>query len=238
MALSNKQYNWRRYWTPREGSISFTDHGFVSEPEDEEFGLRRVSSVVPFESIATFPCLALLGEPGIGKSETLKSLSTDPNRIGPLRIDLAAFGSDSMLYKAVFESHAFREWINSSATLEIFLDSLDECLIHVRTVARLLIDEFAKYPRSRLLLRIACRTAEWPQLLSKELPRLWGDQNFAEYELAPLTRKNVRDAAIAEGLDPDAFLNEVDRLGITALAMKPLTLIFLLQSRGNFPQKQ
>ena len=143
-----------------------------------------------------------------------------------------------MLHKAIFESPEFTAWINSSETLEIFLDSLDECLIHVRTVARLLINEFAKYPRSRLHLRIACRTAEWPRLLSKELARLWGEQNFAEYELAPLTRQNVYDAAVAEGRNADVLLREIDRLGIAPLAMKPLTLIFLLRSGGSVPQTQ
>ncbi len=184
MALSEKQYDWRRYWAPRSGAISFSDQGFISEPADEEIGFSPTSSVVPFESIANFGCLALLGEPGIGKTETIRRLSTAEDRSGLLQIDLAAYGSDSMLYKAIFESPAFTAWVSSSTTLEIFLDSLDECLIHVRTVARLLIDEFAKYPRSRLHLRIACRTAEWPQLLSQELPRLWGEQNFGEYELA------------------------------------------------------
>src|SRR5439155_4769847 len=159
-------------------------------------------------------------------TETLKRLPDASGTAITLRRDLSAYGTDSMLYNAIFESLEFTKWINSTETLEIFLDSLDECLIHVRTVARLLVEEFTKYPRSRLRLRIACRTAEWPQLLSKELPRLWGEENFAEYELAPLTRKNVRDAAVAEGLNPDDFLREIDRLGIAALAMKPLTWIF------------
>ena len=183
MALSDKKYDWDRYWVPRGGFISFGDHGFLSEPEDEEFGVIARSSALTFESISKTPCLALLGEPGIGKSETLKSLASQRSETTTLRIDLAGFASDAMLHKAIFESPAFTAWVNSAATLEIFLDSLDECLIHVRTVARLLVDQFAKYPRSRLRLRIACRTAEWPQLLSKELPALWGDQDFAEYEL-------------------------------------------------------
>ena len=238
MPLSEKHYDWRRYWVPREGSMSFQDSGFIAEPDNDPFGIISAPTHVPFEKIGHFPCLALLGEPGIGKTETLQHLSAGSGTAITLRQDLSAFASDSMLHKAIFESPEFTNWINSTEILEIFLDSLDECLIHVRTVARLLVEEFAKYPRSRLRLRIACRTAEWPQLLSKELPRLWGEENFAEYELAPLTRKNVYDAAVAEGLNGDEFLREIDRLGIAALAMKPLTLIFLLQAHGNFPETQ
>jgi predicted NACHT family NTPase len=238
MPLSQKHYDWRRYWVPREGSMGFDDRGFIAEPDYDQFGIASTPTHVPFEKIAHFPCLALLGEPGIGKTETLQHISSQSGTPITLRRDLSAYASDSMLHKAIFESSEFTNWINSTETLEIFLDSLDECLIHVRTVARLLVDEFAKYPRSRLRLRIACRTAEWPQLLSKELPRLWGEQNFAEYELAPLTRKNVRDAAMAEGVNPHDFLREIERLNIAALAMKPLTLIFLLQARGNFPETQ
>ena len=223
---------------PREGTLDFSDQGFIPEPVDDEFGIGSTATVVPFEAIAGFGCLALLGEPGIGKTNTLKRLSAANKEGDQLRVDLAAYSSDAMLYAAIFQSPEFTNWLSSSTTLEIFLDSLDECLVHVRTVARLLVDEFAKYPRSRLRLRIACRTAEWPQLLSRELPRLWGDENFGEYELAPLTRSNIIEAAATEGLNPDAFLNEIDRLGIAALAMKPLTLIFLMQSGASIPETQ
>jgi predicted NACHT family NTPase len=238
MPLSDKYYEWRRYWVAREGSMSFNDRGFIAEPEDDRLGIMAAPSHVPFEKIAHFPCLALLGEPGIGKTETLKRLPDASGTAITLRRDLSAYGTDSLLYNEIFKSLEFTKWINSTETLEIFLDSLDECLIHVRTVARLLVEEFTKYPRSRLRLRIACRTAEWPQLLSKELPQLWGEQSFHEYELAPLTRKNVRDAAISVGLNAEAFLGEIDQRDIASLAMKPLTLIFLLQSGGSFPETQ
>ena len=108
MALSDKRYDWRRYWAPREGAISFNDQGFISEPGDEEFGLSPNHRLFPLNRSLDFGCLALLGEPGIGRTETLGGFQPRQDASGPLRaIDLAAYGSDSMLYKAIFESPEF-----------------------------------------------------------------------------------------------------------------------------------
>ena len=223
---------------PRDGVLTFSDHGFIPEPEDDDLPIPGSGVIAPFEKIAQIPCLALLGEPGIGKTESLRALPPPAVGTERLRIDLAAYSSDYMLQKAIFEAPEFAEWINSAHTLELVLDSLDECLVHVRTIARLLVEEFAKYPRSRLRLRIACRTAEWPELLSQELPHLWGEGQYAAYELAPLTRRNVRDAAAAEGLNAELFLQEIERREIAALAMKPITLLFLLHLRHDLPETQ
>ena len=63
MPLSEKHYEWRRYWVRREGSMSFDDQGFIAEPGTDQFGIILPPNHVPFEKIAHLPCLALLGEP-------------------------------------------------------------------------------------------------------------------------------------------------------------------------------
>jgi hypothetical protein len=60
-------YNWKRFWCPREGRIQLDEDGFLLEPESEVAAYYD-PGVVPFEKIAALPCLALLGEPGLGKS--------------------------------------------------------------------------------------------------------------------------------------------------------------------------
>ncbi|MGA2467702.1 MAG: hypothetical protein ABSH06_25570 [Thermodesulfobacteriota bacterium] len=133
------------------------------------------------------------------------------------------------MIKAIFESEKFTNWINSTRVLEIVLDSLDECLIQAKTVAPRLIGEFKKYPTSRLRLRVACRTSEWPVLLHQELPKIWGADNYREYELAPLRRDDVALAARDEGLDADAFVKTIEERGLVPFAIKPITLIMLLK---------
>jgi hypothetical protein len=79
------------------------------------------------------------------------------------------------------------------------------------------------------LAQIACRTAEWPIALEEELRRLWGKEAVEAYELTPLRREDVLEAARSEGLaDGNVFLAEVSRQGVVPLAAKPVTLAMLL----------
>ena len=67
------KYPWKRFWCPRDGAINLSDEGFLFDPESEH-AKYIAPDVVAFESISHLPCLALLGEPGIGKSTALEDL--------------------------------------------------------------------------------------------------------------------------------------------------------------------
>src|SRR5262249_5348316 len=107
--------------------------------------------------------------------------------------------------------------------------SLDEARIHIATVAALLVQEFRRLPPNRVAVRIACRTADWPDSLAKACQEIWGPDQYGEYELAPLRRRDVQQLAQEGGLDADAFLRAVHSRGLQALAIRPLTLISLLK---------
>ena len=212
-----------------------------------EFGSIYNPDVVSFESISKFPCLALLGEPGMGKSTAMQSekgsidIQVTERGDTSLWIDLRAFQTDVRLSQAIFEAPVFRAWLNGKHRLHLFLDSLDECLLRVDTVAALLFEEFGKCPIDRLYLRIACRTADWPVSLEEGLRRLWSDDAVKVYELAPLRRVDVVEAAKSDGLSADTFLTEVDKRDVVPLAIKPVTLRFLLNTyrrHGQFPSSQ
>jgi predicted NACHT family NTPase len=231
--MSDKQYNWKRFWCPRTGNINLSDRGYLYDPDSED-GYIFNPDVVSFESIETVPCLVLLGEPGIGKTQTMKA---ERNAIDArveqeggqtLWLDLRSCGSDYMLFRKLFESTEFDSWRNGTYRLHVFLDSLDECLLEIRKLATLLIDEFKKYPVERLCLRIACRTADLPNVLEEGLEELWGEDAAGVYELAPLRRVDVIEAAKANGLNTDDFLHEIDQMEAVPLAIKPITLKFLL----------
>ena len=240
-------YDWLRFWCPPEGTYSLSDGGFLSDP-DSEWGSALNPDAKKFEEIAAKPCLVLLGEPGIGKSHELglakQAMVTDVGELGDevLILDLREFQTDVRLCARLFESQEFRRWDAGSHRLHLLLDSLDECLIQIKTVAALLEKELGRYQVDRLTLRIACRTADWPHSLEQALKGLWGDANVGVYELLPLRRRDVRAAAEAQGIDdPDRFIEEVGTREAVPLAIKPVTLrmlINLYRKGATLPTRQ
>jgi hypothetical protein len=61
-------YNWKRFYRRAGGIFNLSDAGFLVNP-DGKHGYRLNPDVVPWDSLASTPCLILLGEPGIGKSD-------------------------------------------------------------------------------------------------------------------------------------------------------------------------
>ena len=237
-----RTYPWKRFWCRREDSYTLGDRGFLSDP-DGEHGELLNPHVTTFDQLQAVACLALLGEPGVGKSWSL-SIDVDAfrqqsPRLPLIHLDLRSFGSEDRLYKALFENQTLLQWINGDYDLHLYLDSFDECLLRIDTVAALLVDELPKLPLDRLKLRIACRTASWPMLLENALTAGYGNDNFVAAELVPLRRVDVLEAATLSGISqPDAFLERVDQLQIAALAGKPITLRMLLDTferEGDLP---
>jgi predicted NACHT family NTPase len=246
--MSEQIYDWKRFWCPRSGHISLEDRGYLLDPESK-WGHHHNPDLVSSEAIADIPCLALLGEPGIGKSQAMEDLKKHTKKAIAgnhkiVELNLHSYSSEDRLIHKLFESATFTDWINGTHRLYVFLDSLDEGLLRIETLAALLVEEFGEYydKLDRLYLRLACRTAVFPNFLEDGLKRLWG-QNFLEiYELAPLRRVDVMLAVNDNGLNANAFLEEVERKGVVAFAIKPTTLRFLLNvyrnNKGQFPPNQ
>jgi hypothetical protein len=53
-------------------------------------------------------------------------------------------------------------WKQDGSHFVLHLDSLDEALLRIETVANLIAIELPNLPVDRLSIRIACRTAVWP----------------------------------------------------------------------------
>lgn len=233
--MSKQIYKWKRFWRPRTDRINLPNDRYLHVTDAEREGPHD-SDVVSFKSIATVPCLALLGEPGLGKTHTIEAerkaieSKTKGQSDKIFHLDLRSYGSEDRLVKDLFENSTFASWVEGDHNLHIFLDSLDECLLRINNVSTLLIDEFKskKYPVERLNLRIACRSAVWPKSLEDGLRELWGDDSVGVYELAPLRQVDIVEAAKANGLDPDEFLFEIIRKKAVPLAIRPVTLNFLL----------
>ncbi len=236
-------YNWKRFWYPRGSTIELLDSGYLYSP-DEEWAHLLQPNLVSLESLSHIPCLILLGEPGIGKSSELRKqeiFTREQLTETTLRFDLGGYQTDDRLHKELFEHPVFHSWRAGTHRLHLFLDGLDEGLLTISVLAKLLSRNFQKYPVQRLYLRIACRTAEWSLSLEESLKQLWGEENVGIHQLAPLRRVDVSEAAVAHGLNSEQFLDEVARREVVSLAIKPLTLRFLFniyREKGIFPSTQ
>lgn len=227
-------YPWKRFWCRRGGTISLADQGFLLDPESE-YAKYYTTDVVSFEAIANIQCLVLLGEPGIGKSTTLRTefervrqAAAAANDVA-MYFDLRDYSSDTRLEQKVFKNEAIQSWRDGDHTLHLFLDSLDQGLLWIDNIARVLHTELQDLPLDRLRLRIASRPADWQVTLEQDFLRFWGENGVRIVELAPLRRVDVTLAAKLNSVDdPDRFIQEVLDRDVVPLAIKPVTLRFLL----------
>jgi predicted NACHT family NTPase len=237
-------YPWKSFWCQRGREIFLTDKGYLADPDNR--GSYCNPHLVPFEQITAEPCLVLLGEPGIGKSNAFATYVLETQQrcdaeIRCLPFDLRAYNSEQRLQRALFEHPEVVCWQRDASILHLFLDSLDESLLHVDTVTDMIVEELERWPSERLFLRIACRTADWRPSFEERLKQIWGHNAVDVFELAPLRRMDVRIAAQREVGTPDAFLREVDRVAAVPLAIKPVTLSLLLNTyrrQGTLPSTQ
>ena len=236
-------FPWKRFWCTRTGEISMDDNGFFLDPE-LEYSRYYHKGVVAFEEIRETPCLILLGEPGIGKTVTLK-LEIDilerqiiANGDKLLYKNLNEYGNEARLIDEIFKSSTIQAWLKGQHHLHLFLDSVYECLLEIHTLATILRNQFQKFKKhaNRLSLRISCRTADWPEILKEEFDVIWGEKNVEVYQLAPLRRKDVKEAAHVLGLDASSFIGAIEKKEIQSLAGNPITLSFLLEEFKNKQQ--
>lgn len=227
---------------PRGESPRLLDDGFLLDPRSK-WSWAYDAQPVTLGDLTHVQCLVLLGEPGMGKSDVLareRGLAAEraarESTVPPLWVDLRGFGNEDRLERRLTAHPDICRWNEGGAVLELFLDSLDECLLRIETIGALLPGVLAQLPCTRLRIRIACRTGSWPSTLETGLAGLLGEDSLRVYELAPLTRTDVALAARANGLDADRFLAEVAEREAVPLANRPVTLDFLLRTRSGGKQ--
>jgi len=236
-----KEYEWQRFWCPPSGRYSLADGGFLVDPMSPSSKYYE-STALKFDDIPAAPCLVLLGEPGIGKTKALDdifSAQISDQYFKAAWMDLRSHSTDVGLINSLELNPLIQAWLRENYHLALYLDSLDEGLLNVKTTAAVLIEMLSRWPRKRLTLRLACRTADWPKILDSELSRLFDMNEIPKYELLPLRRIDVRTAADAEGIDPRLFVKDIQEAEVTPFAIRPVTLRFLLDAYkrdGHLPK--
>jgi len=242
-------FQWKRYWVRLSETFARDYYGFPEDPEHDHY-LYRTEKAYPFSQLLRHQCLILLGEPGLGKTTVMEEeFSALEGQLGPnetaLYFDLGSYTEASHLIGEVFSNQAVLDWIDGDGVLHLFLDSLDEGRIHIKPLTRHLSRELKKLPAERLKLRIACRSAEWPSTFTTTLEALWpktedkeAPQKIEQFTLIPLVQRNVEEAALECGLNPEAFVKEVIEKEIVPWAERPVTLNLLLSTykkEGSLP---
>jgi hypothetical protein len=233
------RYDWKRYWCPRNGEINLDLEGYLYDPETA-WGAASNSSLKVLADLDDGQCTVFLGESGIGKSDTLKAERGMLQSLFEARgdvvtwVDLLAIGTPEQFEREVLAPLRTTQ-VHAERHHYLFLDGLDESLLRLASIKTMLTAGLAALPARLVRLRIACRTAEWPNSLEKELRTIFGKENVAAYELAPLRKRDVAEAIRAEGLDPEDVLAKIDAAGAVPFAIKPVTLKFLLNrlARGG-----
>lgn len=240
--MSRRRFSWPRYWTDR---ATGPDDGSV----DTRWWLSdRAGGTLQLRDLLDDPCVVLLGEPGLGKSQALKNAAAEI-RSGGLTsqlVDLGAYDDGASLVAATFDARVWHEWRASDGVLFLFLDSLDEALLHVKAISKRLIVELSRLSAEqlqRLRLRISCRTADWLPELDEQLAEAFEMDTAPRcLTLAPLRANDIEEAAGAEGIDVKRFMTDIVHRNLERLAAFPLTLRMMLDivvsEAGELPRTQ
>jgi hypothetical protein len=175
----------------------------------------------PLEAYQHLPVIALLGERGVGKTDILRAENAR----------LRAYGADSHF----LDLDSLRSVSKLSAALGlgldigtmrfVLLDSLDTAIDNGHDAWEQLpqlLNDLGPEGRSRLRLRIGCRSSRFPASLQEELEGMW--PRVSRLGVAGLTRADVVIAAEYRRLDVSFVELLEDRRLVVPVASWPVTL--------------
>lgn len=209
---------------PLGGEYHLDDDGFRSN--------TLAAGQLPVAGIAPRASVAVLGEPGIGKSRAVRDLTAGDSTVIDVGLDTVAdvhdlrdrlAAVDAVVGKGVPPHH-----------ITVALDSIDECPIPTKVLLHHLEATLRRHPTPRVVL--GCRTADWPETIGTRLHALLPSLDV--YELLPLGRADIAELAATRGIDGASFLTAVVDAAAVPLAALPLTLDLLLstyQQSGRLP---
>lgn len=195
------------------------DGGFLPDV-DTDIGRAFAKESRRIEELLKYPCLVILGEPGIGKSTVMEE------RKKGLPPEAEFYDLRFAPATAVLGSEGLRRWQIGDGPFHLVIDSLDES--PDAHFANHLVGALRKGPPQALRLELACRAGEWPPILRQRLPEIFDGHRIGYFQVEPLRRRDVIEICKARRLDPGRFLDLVSERDLQPLARIPLTLELLL----------
>lgn len=186
--------------------------------DNQEESASTAPEKMSVRQLADVPVFVLLGEPGMGKSETLKAL--------------AALTQDNPITVNDFIVTGLAP---SSGGNPIFIDALDEARASGdTTVWRELRRGIAQAGLRRF--GIACRAADWETTDKGDLAAVAQGQQIRVFTLDPLTPEQRRALLKHEGVaDVEAFEEQAEGLGLANMLGNPQSLKLLAAAAKNQP---
>lgn len=243
-------FPWARYWVPLNSRICMGSGwddtpGFLADPEDGFLGKHENAHLLPtVKLLAVEPgCLVLCGEPGMGKSQTLRSHYETRDGAQLLRIEFRDVPDSGRFERLTVQSPGWSTWRNGTEMLTLVIDGVDEGLIKIAGFVDFLTGLLRPEPIERLQVVLACRSLEWPHSEGQRLIASWGEKSrCGVFELCPLRDRDARIAAEAvlktsARRSVNVFMRAVRQHQLVGLATRPLTLKMLLheyRSGGKF----
>lgn len=209
---------------PLGGDYHLDDDGFRSN--------IVAAGQLPLANIAPRASVAVLGEPGIGKSRAVRELTGGDSTVIDVALDTVADVHD-LRDRLAAVAAAVDEGVPPDR-ITVVLDSIDESPIPTKLLLHHLEATLRRHPTPRVVL--GCRTADWPETVGIRLQALL--PRLDVYELLPLGRADITELAASRGIDGASFLTAVVDAAAVPLASLPLTLDLLLgtyQQRGRLP---
>ncbi|MCL1697331.1 NACHT domain-containing NTPase [Lysinibacillus sp. BPa_S21] len=222
-------YDWKRYWRHRGVTINYDSQGLF----DESLNLNKICHLSDKEDEKL---LVLLGEPGIGKSNTLfAEFEGIKHKHNAIFINLRDFIDRRWFEEKITETNDFNEWNQNERKnrLYLFLDAVDEAIIQSKQNVNNILDYLSSIDGPNLFIRTTCRSSEWPDYISSRLSEMLNVKKD-EFEqknilvLTPLTSSQISLALEIEQINFGVFWDMVKNARISSLTMHPYTLSMLL----------